>query len=157
MADVRLLVRAYQQQDRAAAMSLAPRLQIGVAPWRDTNAVRDAVLGWVRGAVDSAADENHVVLVAENDGEVVGLVTVGRRKHFTGEVDAYVGELIVAEGHERRGIGALLMGSAEQWARNHGFTRMTLETGAANHAARALYAALNYQEEDVRLTKTLNG
>jgi GNAT superfamily N-acetyltransferase len=48
------------------------------------------------------------------------------------------------------------MRSAEQWARNHGFTRMTLETGAANQAARAFYAALGYQEEEVRLTKTLN-
>ena len=31
------------------------------------------------------------------------------------------------------------------------------ETGMANHAARAFYAGIGYQEEDVRLTKRIRG
>jgi len=95
-------------------MALAPRLLVGVAPWRDAEAVREAVTGWVRGSLDEPATER-----------------------------------------ERRGIGTLLVRAADEWARGRGFARLTLETGAANHTARAFYAALGFQEEDVRLTRTL--
>jgi GNAT superfamily N-acetyltransferase len=47
------------------------------------------------------------------------------------------------------------MVAVEDWARRHGFPRVSLDTGAANARARAFYAALDYEEEDVRLTKRL--
>ncbi len=86
---------------------------------------------------------------------VVGFVSVGERRHFSGAVDGYVGELVVAREHEGRGIGSLLMDHAEGWARHRGVAHLTLETGAANGAARAFYKARGYQEEDVRLTRPL--
>ncbi len=79
------------------------------------------------------------------------------RTHFTGQVDAYVGELVTAEGHERRGIARALMAAAEDWGAARGLRYLTLETGMANHAARAFYAGIGYQEEDVRLTKRIRG
>ncbi len=93
--------------------------------------------------------------VAIVDGKIAGLVTVAERKHFTGQLDGYVGELVTAPGLERRGIGRQLMAAAEQWATDRGLACLTLETGAANQAARAFYAALGYADEDVRLTKRL--
>ena len=93
------------------------------------------------------------MFVADSDSGVVGLVTVGHRHHFSGQKDAYVGELVVAEAEEGRGIGRMLMQAAEGWARSQGLQYLTLETGAANGAARAFYAALGYQEEDIRFTK----
>ncbi len=70
-------------------------------------------------------------------------------------MDAYVGELAVKPGMERRGIATRLMAAAETWAADRGMAFLTLETGAANQPARKLYAALGYQEEDVRLTKAI--
>jgi GNAT superfamily N-acetyltransferase len=52
-------------------------------------------------------------------------------------------------------VGRSLVAAAEAWARERGLSRITLETGAANSAARAFYAALGFAEEDVRLTRTL--
>jgi GNAT superfamily N-acetyltransferase len=113
-------------------MLLASRLEIGVAAWRDPEAVggrcRDRV---VRGSLDGAGSDDRVALVAAHGDTIVGLVTVTQRQHFTGEVDAYVGELVVTAGHERRGIGTLLIQAAENWSRDRGYRRMTLETGAA--------------------------
>jgi len=157
MTDRQVLIRPYRPQDRHEAMSLASRLEIGVAPWRDPAAVRAAVAGWVRGSLDSCAAENRQVFVAIDSSRVVGVVTVGQRQHFTGETDAYVGELVVAEGMERRGVGTQLMRAAEEWGRQRGLKHLTLETGAANSRARAFYASLQYEEEDVRLTKKLDG
>jgi GNAT superfamily N-acetyltransferase len=150
-----MLVRRYQPGDREAALGLAPRLTVGVAPWRDPEAVLDAVRSWVRDAVAST-EEGHAVFVAENrSGRLVGLVGVGRCTHFSGAVDGYVGELVVSEDHEGQGVGRALMAAAEQWAVERGLTRMTLETGAGNAGARAFYRRLGYVEEEVRLTRRL--
>ena len=148
-------IRPYRPQDRREALSLAARLQTGVASWRDPDAVLAAVTGWVRGSLDSHTAEDREVFVAIDADRLVGLVTVGRRQHFSGEIDAYVGELVVAEGMERRGVGTLLMRAAEDWGRQHGLKHLTLETGAANGTARAFYGSLGYKDEDVRLTKEL--
>ena len=94
--------------------------------------------------------------VALDGDAVVGLVHDGTRVHWSGEVDAYVGEL-VAPTHERTGTGRRLMARAEAWAREQGHTRLTLETGATNTAARSFYAALGYVTEEVVLTRDLGG
>ncbi|MFC3738281.1 GNAT family N-acetyltransferase [Paractinoplanes deccanensis] len=155
MSDAAVSVRRYEPHDREAVVLLAPRLEFGVAHWRDAEAVRRAVAGWIDESLANADAEDREVLVAQVGEEVVGVVTVAQRRHFTGEVDAYVGELVVRAEHERRGVGSLLMHAAEAWARGRGLRHLTLETGAANAPARAFYARRGYQEEDVRLTKAL--
>jgi ribosomal protein S18 acetylase RimI-like enzyme len=65
------------------------------------------------------------------------------------------GELAVKPALERRGIATRLMAAAESRAAGRGLAFLTLETGAANQPARGLYAALGYQQEDVRLTKAI--
>ncbi|MEV6489774.1 GNAT family N-acetyltransferase [Actinoplanes sp. NPDC051633] len=156
MSDAEVCVRRYEPRDREAAVLLATRLETGVAHWRDADAVRRAVVGWVEASLANADAEDQAVFVAEVGGDVVGLVTVAERMHFTGEIDAYVGELVVKCTHERRGVGRLMMNAAEEWARRRGLRYLTLETGAANRPARAFYDRCGYQEEDVRLTKTLD-
>lgn len=148
-------IRTYQDDDRDAVLALAPRLTAGVASWRDPAAVHTAVTGWVHGSLDTHDPDRAPVLVADVDGEVVGFVTVCSQRHWTGEVDAYIGELAVARCAEGAGIGRQLVRAAEDWALEHGYTKVTLETGAANAPARGLYARLGYREEGVRLTHEL--
>jgi aminoglycoside 6'-N-acetyltransferase I len=148
-------IRRYAPEDRQAALALAPRLEIGVAEWRNPADVARAVTGWVVSSLDAHAAERRAVFVAVDGEQLVGLVTLAEQRHFTGEVDAYVGELAVSAGYERRGVGRLLMDAAENWARARGLRFVTLQTGAANETARAFYARCGYREEDVRLTKDL--
>ncbi len=150
-----ILVRPYLPDDRGQVMALAPRLTEWVAAWRDPAAVLPAVQGWVRDSIDAISQPGHAIYVAADAGSIVGLVTICERTHFTSQVDAYVGELAVKPGMERRGIATRLMAAAETWAADRGLAFLTLETGAANQPARKLYAALGYQEEDVRLTKAI--
>jgi ribosomal protein S18 acetylase RimI-like enzyme len=150
-----VIVRLFEPPDRPGVLVLVERLQEGVAPWRDAAAVRAAMDGWVREAVDSDATDIRAVFVAEEEGEIVGFATASTRRHFAGDIDAYVGELAVARHFERRGVGRRLMVAAEEWARRQGLACVSLDTGAANARARAFYAALGYEEEDVRLTKRL--
>ena len=60
-------------------------------------------------------------------------------------MDAYVGEVAVACGLGRRGIGTRLMDAAEVCGAGRG-RDLTLETAAANRPARALYGRRGYQE-----------
>ena len=148
-------VRPYQPADHAEVMALAPRLAEWVASWRDPAAVLTAVHGWIQDSLDALRQPGHAVYLAVDGQAIVGVVTVTERAHFTGQVDAYVGELAVRPGMERRGIATQLMNAAETWAAHQGLPFLTLETGAANQPARRLYQALGYQEEDIRLTKPI--
>ena len=47
------------------------------------------------GSLETAAEPGHAVFVAELGGRIAGVVTVAEKAHFTGQVDAYVGELAV--------------------------------------------------------------
>lgn len=136
---------------------LADRLQEGVAPWRDQDAVRDAVRGWVRDAIGRIGDRDSALLVAEDGtGALIGFVGVSERDHFAGETDAYIGELVVAPAAEGQGTGRALVGAAMAWGRDRGRHRVVVDTGAANTAARQFYAALGFADEDVTLSRAID-
>lgn len=148
-------IRPATEHDRAAVLELAGRLMTGVAPWRDPAAAEHAVRSWVTESLDVTDPVTRPVLVAMVDEVVVGFVTTGTRPHWAGEVDAYVGELVVVEKMAGAGVGRQLMTAAESWAKRSGYQRLTIETGAANAAARGFYAAAGYAEEEVVLSKAL--
>ncbi len=152
-----LTIREVGPADHDAVLALAPRLTEGVAAWRDAPAVLSAVVGWVEGSLTQAGDDPKACFVAETGGEIVGFVSVTEQEHWSGVVDGYVGELVVAAEHSGQGIGGRLMEYAETWSSERGLTHLTLATGAANQAARGFYGSRGYLEEDVRLTKRLSG
>jgi GNAT superfamily N-acetyltransferase len=55
-------------------------------------------------------------------------------------------DLFVQEAHRKRGVAKLLMGAAENFARETGAVRIILSTQVSNVAAQALYEALGYGE-----------
>ncbi len=136
-------------------MCLAPRLLAGVDPSRPTDLVRTAIQGWVDESVRSAGSDKQAGWVAEHDGCVIGFVSVSAEDHWCGETDAWVGELIVDQRFERRGVARSLIGLAEEWAAERGLRHIRLTTGAANHGARAFYERLGYGLNEVTLTREL--
>jgi ribosomal protein S18 acetylase RimI-like enzyme len=148
-------IRPATASDKAGILELAPRLAEGVAAWRDQAAALAAGRGWLEGSLTAAAAGEGAVFVAVDGDEVLGVISVGPRRHFTGELDGYVGELAVAGAASRRGIGRALVEAAHGWAADRGLVNLTLHTGAANTAARAFYAALGFIEEEVRLTRAV--
>jgi GNAT superfamily N-acetyltransferase len=155
-------IRPVTDDDAAAILGLGVRLAEGVAPWRDQAEALLAGRRWLEGSLANAKAGTGAVFVAvvadgNPPGEsVAGVISVGPSTHFTGEADGYVGELVVAEHAARRGIGAALIEAAEGWARDRGLRHLTLHTGAFNANARAFYAALGFQEEEVRLTRAIS-
>lgn len=148
-------VRPYRPDDRAFVLSLAPRLIIGMPPWRDPQLCLTAVESWITASIERHGHKA-IVFVAENDrGERLGFATVTHETHFTGEQQAYLGELATSEPAEGSGVGTALTQACEQWAREQGYRILALTTGAANARALGFYRHLGYRDEDVRLIKLL--
>lgn len=78
--------------------------------------------------------------VAEARGSVVGFAVLW----FTGE-DAELGDLAVAPGWRRRGVGGRLLEAALRLARQGGARRLRLEVREGNRAARELYRAAGFR------------
>ena len=150
-----LQVRPYLPVDREFVLSLAPRLAIGIQPWRDLGLWLNTVENWLTKSIDQHSQKT-MVLVAEGEhGERVGFATVSHSTHFTGQRQAYIGELAVSESFEGHGVGTTLLEACEQWAREQGHTLLTLTTGAANTRALVFYRQHGFRDEDVTLTKLL--
>ncbi|MQA79224.1 MAG: GNAT family N-acetyltransferase [Streptosporangiales bacterium] len=149
-------IRRYRPTDLTAVLGIAPRLTEGVAAWHEPQRVLDAVTGWVGAYPETAARDSVAVFLPEDAGAVIGLIGVSERRHFTGETEGYVGELVVSSTSARQGVGRALMGAAEDSARQRGHGRVTLDTGWDNATAREFYAALGYEAEGVRLSKPVH-
>ena len=149
-------IRPATNADAGLLMEMAERLREGVAAWRDPEAVLSAVTGWVRDALADLANADAAAFVAKVDGVVVGFVCVSERSHFTGEVDAYIGELVVLKSAEGGGVGRALVEAAEDWGRARGRRRVVVDTGAGNTPARRFYAALGFEEEDITVSRAID-
>jgi ribosomal protein S18 acetylase RimI-like enzyme len=149
-------VRPAVTADHAAVQALAGELTSGVPSWRPAAGVAAAAASWVADACRAADDEDHVLLVAcDPDDGLVGFAAASARRHFSGEREAYLGELVVAPAARRRGVASRLVAEVEAWARSRGLHRVTLDTGTANRSARELYERLGYAAEQVQLTRAI--
>ena len=148
------VIRRFQEGDLDVLIGLAERLAIGIAPWRSEAGMHAAARTWVETSVANIGPEG-AVFVAEHDGKVVGFASVVREVAFTGEPQAYIGELAVAAQAEGRGVGQALLAAVERWARQQGLGLLVLDTGAANDRGRRFYTQSGLVQESVRLTKVL--
>jgi len=148
-------VRPYDSADREFILSLAPRLAIGIAPWRDPQKMIVTAQGWITGSIEQHGKKSVVIVAEDEHGERLGFATVSHSTHFTGEGQAYIGELATNETAEGRGVGKALAQACEQWARDQGYRFLSLATGAANERALGFYRHMGYQDEDVTLVKLL--
>ena len=150
-----LRVRTYVPADHEFVLSLAPRLAIGIPPWRDPQKMIATVQGWITESIKQHGNKIMVIVAEDDHRERLGFATVSHDTHFTGEGQAYIGELATSEEAEGRGVGKALAQACEQWAREQGYRILSLATGAANERALGFYRHMGYLDEDVKLVKLL--
>ena len=109
------------------------------------------------------ADPEQALFVAETDGALAGLVRVQAFERsdipdvpaLTPRRYAVVQELVVAQAHQRRGIGTRLMAEAHRWARDRGLTQIQLTVYDFNQPALRLYERLGYLAVSRQLSRKL--
>ena len=126
-----------------------------IQPWRDPQKMIATVQGWITESIKQHGNKTMVIVAEDEHGERLGFATVSHDTHFTGEGQAYIGELAISEETEGRGVGKALAQACEQWAREQGYRILSLATGAANERALGFYRHMGYLDEDVKLVKLL--
>jgi len=89
------------------------------------------------------------VFVADDEGSVVGRLSVARDPHSASRHVADLG-LMVAASHRRRGIGRALLEQAEAWARAAGVLKLELHVFPWNEPAIRLYEEFGFEREGLR-------
>ena len=88
----------------------------------------------------------HAVLVAENsEGKVIGWLHVSVEPLLEVELRAEVNGLVVADEERSRGAGALLLRSAEEWARRRGCKNMSVRSNVVRERAHQFYLRNGYE------------
>jgi len=92
---------------------------------------------------------NAAVFVAEEEGCIVGRLSIARDQHPASLHVADLG-LMVAASHRRRGIGSALLDAAVEWAREAGVRKLELHVFPWNDAAIKLYERYGFVKEGYR-------
>ncbi len=103
---------------------------------------------WLRARI--GANES-VVVLAEREERAVGFAQLYPMYSSVQTARIWVlNDLYVAPAERRNGVARALLKSAIDYARDDGASRLQLETGRRNEAARALYRAAGWQEDDTQ-------
>ena len=89
------------------------------------------------------------VIVAEEDGQIVGRLSLARDQHPASYHVADLG-LMVAASHRRRGIGRALLDAAVAWARENGIRKLELHVFPHNEPAIRMYESYGFEREGYR-------
>ena len=96
-----------------------------------------------------ARGESVVLLAKDADGEIVGFTQLYPMFSSVRTARLWIlNDLFVASHARRSGIARALLEAAAEFARDDGAAAIMLETGRDNAAARALYRAAGWSEDD---------
>lgn len=151
-----IAVRDGTAADRDFVIDAARRFAaFGPPPWRSS---LEVIGGEVR-CLDDFFDgrlRGPRLIIAEEAGVACGFAFLEPAiDYFTGEPQGHLGMIAVTDEAEGRGVGRMLLGAAEAWARASGFARLTLNVFEGNARARRLYDAAGYRVETLRYFKLL--
>ncbi len=135
-------IRPYRDSDESAVVVLWQTCGL-TRPWNPP--VADIAL--LRGSGHGE------ILVAQQEGGVIGSVMVGHDGHR-----GWIYYLAVAPSRRRDGLGGQLMRAAEAWLRARGIRKVELMIRDTNTAVSAFYARLGYCKEPVTvMSRWLDG
>ena len=101
--------------------------------------------------------ENSSVLVAEDDGVIVGSGYARIREskaHLTHDFHVYLGFMFVASTHRGQGINQLVIQSLIRWGKTQGMQDFYLEAYADNSSALKAYEKLGFKASLIEMKLT---
>jgi GNAT superfamily N-acetyltransferase len=117
---------------------MAAEMALGAAPGTEPNTLEQ----WHREAL---SEPGRIVLVAELDGEVVGMAHIAPSEAANAPHRAEVQRVAVAESARGSGVGRRLMAAVEEAALDRGLTLLWLTTHDLSDAC-AFYEAVGYSK-----------
>ncbi len=91
---------------------------------------------WFKDIIDS---QWHDLLLAEEDGKLLGMAAVSIIMGAGIQKNAYLEDFVVSSASRGKGVGGLLWGEMIKWAKEKGAKRLEFTCGAGREAAHAFY------------------
>jgi len=154
---VTIAVRPARASDRDFVLATAVRLSaFGPPSWRTAAEVVEGEAKTLRAFFETPPKGSALLVAEDGTGASVGFAYLEiLRDYFLGTEHAHIGILSVAAEAEGRGAGGALLSAAEDWARERGHDRLTLNVFERNARARAVYAHRGFRPESLRYVKML--
>jgi ribosomal protein S18 acetylase RimI-like enzyme len=150
-------IRPALVRDREFILDLAQRLvEFGTVPGREPlqMVARDRAV--LTAALERPSTDTALFVAEDDTGRSVGFIHLTTDDdYYTDSKTGHIADVVVVPAEAGRGIGSALIAYAEEWARERGFTMLTLNVFTANRRARDLYKRLGFQEEWIRCIKRL--
>ena len=127
-------------------------------PQRFMSAGIDAAEGYAWFLGQQLKDQDVVIYVAEQEGQIVGYVYAALEPVSWKELrDAcgYIHDIVVEETNRGAGTATALMEAAMQWLAERGAPRVILGTAEKNERAQRLFAKLGFRRTMIEMTKEL--
>ncbi|MEO5814637.1 MAG: GNAT family N-acetyltransferase [Gemmatimonadaceae bacterium] len=138
-----LLVRVHHEFDPQRFMAATPQTQRGYASFLESQ----------------LEESNIVILVAENDGEVVGYIYAGVEGVDYMSLRGPAGvlyDIVVDSAHRGHGIGRLLLDATIAVLEARGVPRIVLSTAERNESAQRLFARAGFRRTMIEMTREAN-
>ena len=145
---VQLSIRPAVASDAPAILALAERLPAFGPSTRPAAEIAERERVALADALYHPADGTAVLVAEQQPRGVIGVLLLeSRRDYFTNAGHGYVSILAVAGEVEGQGVGRALLKAAEDWARDRGFSKLTLAVFSDNRRAKAVYERLGWRPE----------
>lgn len=150
-------IRTYQPTDYEFILSLVTRFsEFEIPAWRQKEDIDSTNRALLEQVLEQPEPDSVIFLAEDEDGAPAGFIHLQTQSdYFTGEKHGYVSDLAVDQAFEGRGIGRLLLKSAEEWTRKNGYRLLTLYVFAGNTRAQQLYEKQGFSQEVIKYVKML--
>ena len=159
MAEV--IIRGATREDTVAVGRLGAmllRVHYGFDPERFMRPGDDAEEGYAWFLCTQLEDRDALVLVAEDDGRIVGYLYAAIEPRNWKELRdeaGFIHDIVVAEDARGLGIADALMTAAFAWMQERGMARVLLWTATPNATARRVFERQGFRSTMIEMTKEL--
>jgi ribosomal protein S18 acetylase RimI-like enzyme len=139
-----LLVRTHHDFDPERFIAATPRTETGYGAFLGTQ----------------LADPSIVILVADQEGEVIGYTFAGVEGHDYMSLRGPAGvlhDIVVDPDHRGQGVGRILLDSTLAALASRGAPRVVLSTAERNESAQRLFARAGFRRTMLEMTRELDG
>jgi len=91
------------------------------------------------------APDARVWVAQAPDGAIVGWIHLFGNRLLESDPDIEIGGLVVHEDARGRGVGRALVSAAEDWARERGYTMVSVRSNVVRREAHEFYRGLGYE------------
>jgi ribosomal protein S18 acetylase RimI-like enzyme len=150
-------IRPYKPTDKDFVLSLVGRFSEFELPvWRKMDDVDSTNRVSLEQAMKQPEPDSAIFVAEEESGALAGFIHLQTQTdYFNDEQHGYISDLAVDKSFEGRGIGRLLLETAEDWARGKGYHLLTLYVFAGNTRAQRMYEKRGFIQEVIKYGKLI--